>query len=376
MIIFRYLAREVLVSMSAVTLALLLIFMSTRFVKYLAEAAAGEIAGQILLPILFYRVPAFLELILPLGLFLGIMLSYGRLYVESEMIVMNACGLSKNRLLAYTQIPALLVALVAGTLSLYATPLGWQKFYALWDDPNNMQGLGTMVPGRFQGSSGQSMVTYAETIDSDTQQMHNVFIALPVVKPEQKTKTYALVYAERGRVVMLPDERRRFIELENGYRFEGNPGELKYTMSQFVSYRALLDSQTITAPSAETDAKTTAQLLASSKLEDIAALQWRISLPLLVPIIALIALALSETSHRRGRFIKMLPALLIYITFLIVLSTARSSIEKGKLPVMPGIFVVHAAFLVVGIVLYYGPDLMRRHRHREKPGQKQREVQA
>jgi lipopolysaccharide export system permease protein len=269
-----------------------------------------------------------------------------------------------------------LVALVAGTLSLYATPLGWQKFYALWDDPNNMQGLGTMVPGRFQGSSGQSMVTYAETIDSDTQQMHNVFIALPVVKPEQKTKTYALVYAERGRVVMLPDERRRFIELENGYRFEGNPGELKYTMSQFVSYRALLDSQTITAPSAETDAKTTAQLLASSKLEDIAALQWRISLPLLVPIIALIALALSETSHRRGRFIKMLPALLIYITFLIVLSTARSSIEKGKLPVMPGIFVVHAAFLVVGIVLYYGPDFMRRHKHREKPGQKQREVQA
>lgn len=362
MIIFRYLARELLVSMAAVTMALLLIFMSTRFVKYLAEAAAGEIAGRILLPILFYRIPAFLELILPLGLFLGIMLSYGRLYVESEMIVMNACGVSKRRLLAYTQVPALVVALLAGLLSLYLTPLGWQKFYALWDDPNNMQGLSTMVPGRFQGARGQSMVTYAEQIDKDTKQMHNVFIALPVVKPD-KPKVYALVYAERGRVVMLKDERRRFIELENGYRFEGNPGELKYTMMKFDRYRALLDDQPIVARSAETDAKTTLQLMQSKELEDVAALQWRLSLPLLVPIVALIALALSETSHRRGRFIKMLPALLIYIVYLIFLSTARSSLEKGRLPVMPGIFVVHIVFLLIGLVLYFGPDFKRRVRH-------------
>jgi lipopolysaccharide export system permease protein len=191
--------------------------------------------------------------------------------------------------------------------------------------------------------------------------MHNVFTAMPVVKPD-KPKIYALVYAERGRVVMLKDERRRFIELENGYRFEGNPGELKYTMTQFERYRALLDDQPVVARSAETDAKTTLQLMQSKNLEDIAALQWRLSLPMLVPIVALIALALSETSHRRGRFIKMLPALLIYIVYLIVLSTARSSLEKGRLPVMPGIFVVHLVFLLIGVVLYFGPDYARRIR--------------
>jgi len=360
-IIFRYLAREVMVSMAAVTFALLLIFMSTRFVKYLEEAATGEIAGRILLPILFYRIPAFLELILPLGLFLGIMLSYGRLYVESEMIVMNACGVSKRRLLAYTQVPAIFVALLAGGLSLYVTPLGWQKFYALWTDPSNMRGLSTMVPGRFQGTLRQQMVTYAERIDNDTKQMHNVFIALPVIKPD-KPKTYAVVYAERGRVVMLQNEQRRFLELENGYRFEGNPGELKYTTMKFDRYRALLDDQPIIARNADTDSKTTAQLINSSTLQDVATLQWRLSLPILVPIVALIALALSETSHRRGRFIKMLPALLIYIFYLIILSTARSSVEKGRLPVMPGIFIVHLVFLLLGIALYFGPDLMRRMR--------------
>jgi len=184
---------------------------------------------------------------------------------------------------------------------------------------------------------------------------------MPVIKPG-KPKTYGLVYAERGRVVMLKDERRRFLELEKGYRFEGNPGELKYTMTQFERYRALLDDQPIVARSAETDAKTTLQLMSSDKLEDVAALQWRVSLPLLVPIIALIALALSETSHRRGRFIKMLPALLIYIFYLIILSTARSSLEKGRLPVVPGIYFVHVVFLLLGIALYFGPDTLRRWR--------------
>ena len=41
-IIFRYLAKEVLTSMVAVSAVLLLIIMSGRFVRYLADAAAGK----------------------------------------------------------------------------------------------------------------------------------------------------------------------------------------------------------------------------------------------------------------------------------------------------------------------------------------------
>lgn len=53
--------------MLAVSGILLLVFMSGRFIKYLAEAAAGELAGDVLFQIMAYRFPGFLELILPLG---------------------------------------------------------------------------------------------------------------------------------------------------------------------------------------------------------------------------------------------------------------------------------------------------------------------
>lgn len=60
-IIFRYLIRQVMVSMVAVSGILLLVFMSGRFIKYLAGAAEGKIAPGVLFEIMAYRFPGFLS---------------------------------------------------------------------------------------------------------------------------------------------------------------------------------------------------------------------------------------------------------------------------------------------------------------------------
>ena len=90
MIIFRYIARDLLGTTAAVCAVLMLVIISGRFVKYLAEAAAGLLDANILFAVIGYRLPGFLELILPLAFFLGILLVYGRLYVDSEMTGRNS----------------------------------------------------------------------------------------------------------------------------------------------------------------------------------------------------------------------------------------------------------------------------------------------
>ena len=123
-IIFRYLTRQILVNMLAVTGVLLMVFMSGRFIKYLAQAAAGYLSPDVLFTIMGYRLPGFLELILPLGLFIGILLAYGRMYLESEMVVLYACGVSERQILLQTMGASVLVAAVVASYEPLFLPLG------------------------------------------------------------------------------------------------------------------------------------------------------------------------------------------------------------------------------------------------------------
>ena len=132
-----------------------------------------------------------------------------------------------------------------------------------------------------------------------------------------------VIFAEKGIIEATDDATSRYLVLENGFQTIGRPGALDYREIQFDQYAQRLEEPN-SSPSGYTkaDGRTTEQLLRSEKLEDKATLQWRISLALLVPIIALIAQALSRTTHRKGRYVKMLPAFLIYLVYLVLLNAA------------------------------------------------------
>ena len=358
MILFRYLAREILISMLAVSVTLLLITMSSRFVKYLLQAASGDLAPEVVLAVMAYRLPSFLEVVLPLGLFIAILLSYGRLYVESEMTVMSACGLSTSRLALYTLMPSILVAAVVAWLSMVASPEGIGKVQEILEDAKNSSGLELLVAGRFRVDEKTGRVTYIESLNDDQSTMQQVFSA-------QQTKTkegveLSVIFAEQGKLRMDDGQSSRYLVLGNGYRYIGRPGGLDFRVTQFEQYgQRISEPRNQSKAYKKVDARTTEQLLKSTRLEDKAALQWRISLAILVPIIALIAQALSKTNHRRGRYVKMLPAFLVYIIYLVMLNAARDAIEKEKIPLEWGMWWVHGLFLLLALILLYGGDWLR-----------------
>ena len=95
--------------MFAVAGIVLVISVGWRFSAYLDKAAAGTMTQEVLLALMLYRLPGFLELIVPVSFFLAIMLVYGRLYVDNEMIVLQSCGMSARRLMGMTLVMALIV---------------------------------------------------------------------------------------------------------------------------------------------------------------------------------------------------------------------------------------------------------------------------
>jgi len=86
MILFRYFCKEVFASMTVITIVVMVIAVGSRFSGYLSDAASGRISREIVWLLLMYRLPGIIELILPISFFLAIMLAYGRLYADNEMV--------------------------------------------------------------------------------------------------------------------------------------------------------------------------------------------------------------------------------------------------------------------------------------------------
>jgi len=356
LIVFRYLSREVLLTLSAVSAVLLVIIMSGRFVKFLAQAASGALDPGSLFLIMGFRLPGFLQLILPLGLFLGILLAYGRLYLESEMTVLSATGMSQQRLLGLTMIPAALVALLVAWLSLSLAPQGANQFQLLLNKQDALTEFDTLVAGRFQALNDGSRVTYTEQLSDDRTQLGGVFISEKRLNQEKKDQGISVLVAEKGHQDIRPDG-NRYLILENGYRYDGNPGEANYRVIKYDTYGVLLERPDISEEVTDRDTMPTSELIGKDDLRARAELQWRLSLPLLVFIVTLMAVPLSRVNPRQGRFLKLIPAILLYMAYLTILISVRGALEKGKISPALGLWWVHVLFLVIGLGLMYWEPL-------------------
>lgn len=363
--ILRYLSRDVLIHMLAVSGVLLVIIFSGRFVKYLAEAASGDLAPGILLPVIVYRVPGFLELIVPLGLFIGILMAYGRLYMQSEMVILAAAGLSPSRLALITLAPALPVAVLVACLSLWLAPLGASRSDALLHAPESSQGFNAVTAGRFQTRRGSNQVSYAQTVSADGV-LHGVFL-YDGGRDRHGRLQMQVTVAETGEIRFDPGSGDRYLELHDGYRYDGYPGDLDYRVTRFRLYGQLLPEPAGGIRNSDpVDGRSTRALLRSAAAEDRAALHWRLSLPVLVPIVALVALSLSRTDHRRGRYVGMAPALLIYLAYLMLLANTRSAIAGGAAG-PARMWAVHGGFLCLSLAMLYWPRWRTALRLRRAP---------
>lgn len=351
LIIFRYLSRQTLQVMLAVTAVVLLIIMSGRFVNYLAQAAAGTLKADFLFAIMGYRIPEFLVMIVPLGLFLGIILAYGRLYVDYEMTVLRACGLTNKQLLVMTMIPAVGVMLLVALLSLSLAPAGIEKVERIFAEQRALTEFDTLVAGRFQKFGGQR-VTYTESLSDNRQQMNQVFIANHNAG-SNSFGTMTLVLAEGARLESSAEEDgQRYLVLNDGYRYDLTPGALPVRATRFASYGLQMAERQAGHTVSREKALPTRTLLDSEATGARAELQWRIAMPLLVPVVVLLALPLSRVSPRQGRYLKLLPGILLYLLYLSLLLSGRGAIEDGRLPVSIGLWPVHGVFLLIALLLH------------------------
>jgi len=356
MIISRYLIKEVCYALVAVTVVLLLVFLSNQLVRFLSYAASGKIAANVLLQVMGFEISFLLALLLPLGLYLAIIATYGRLYADNELSVMQSSGFSTKRLVLLTMRCAVMVMIVVMVLTLWVNPsIAKVKENLVSQGVASGNVINNLMPGRFQLTNDENRVFYVESIARNHQQANNLFVAERKKSAIDNTLTsWTVLSAAKGYQMTDRATHDKFVVAVEGYRYEGTPGQNAYKIIQFSKYAVKLPEQTIEAVHQAQEVTPTSFLWHHyhENLKNAAELQWRLSMPLSVLLLALLAVPLSYVRPRQSRYAQFLPAILVYIVYVELLFTARDWIEQKTIPTYLGLWWVHGLLIVCIVALF------------------------
>ena len=338
LIVFRYLSREVLSTTIIVTGFLMLVIMSTHMIGYLNDAAAGKISVEAVFSIALNRAPFFLQVVFPLGFLLGIFLSHGRMHLDNEIVSLQSAGFSEWKLISYTLIPAALVSILVAITSTYLTPLGVyevKRIFAQYEDKSSLSMLQT---GVFQ-KHDRKQVSYIREINEDGH-FSNIFLSSASVDSVEIT------LAERAETIH--DSDGTYLVLSEGRKYIFPKNSKIVEELAFKQYGSLIEEKEFVFNSSNLDAVPTLELFNNLEKNDyLGRLSWRLSLPFIPFVIAIIGVQLARTSPRKGRFARLIPGILIYQAYILVLMEARSNIEDGSLSVW-AMLLINLLALVLG----------------------------
>lgn len=322
---------------------LFVIFMSNQFAEILGDAAADELPRDVVFAVFGLTSLRYLTILAPIALFLGIMLALARFNRDAESSAFLACGIGPVQLLWPIGWLTLLIAAFSGWLALFATPNANLRIEQIKYEAEAELQLGMMESGRFATPDSGDSVFYAERIEGE--EMHDVFWEREV------GGRIVVILAEKGQRVYESETGKLSFVLYNGTRYEGVPGGLDFSVVEFVEHgipiRDEVEEEFVESP----EMKQTASLLESADLLDQVELQWRLASPLSLFVLALLAVPLSRSRPREGRYARLGLGLLVYIVYANMQAIARIWVERGDAPPWLGIWWVHLALALVALIL-------------------------
>ena len=339
MIIIRYLVRETLKSQLAILFILLLIFFCQKLVRILGAAVDGDIPTNLVLSLLGLGVPEMAQLILPLSLFLGLLMTLGKLYTESEITVMHAVNV------------------------MWAGPWSSRHQDEVLAEAKANPGMAALAQGQFQQASDGSAVLFIENVNGN--RFSDVFLAQ--LRPRGNARP-SVVVADTGELSLRKDG-SQVVTMNQGTRFEGTAMLRDFRITDFKNYQAIVGHQAVASDPNDTEQMDMRTLWHTDTDRARAELHWRFTLVATVFIMALMVVPLSVVNPRQGRVLSMLPAMLLYLVFFLLQTSIKSSGGKGKMDPMVWMWAVNLLYFALAVLLNLWDTVpMRRFRARFNKG--------
>lgn len=330
---------DLLRTVVAVLMVIVVIIVSRKFIRVLAQAIDGGLSNDTVLALLGLKTVVAMATFLPASVFMAILMVLGRMYRDQEMAAVASAGGGAGTIYRAVFFLVVPLAFAATGLSMVVSPWAEAQMQILVNKDRKGADVRGISAGRFSEYSGGELVFYTEDIDINGE-MFNVFVQ------NREHGRLGVVSAKRGRMAQRPDG--LYLILNDGERIQGQPGHRDFIIENFTEYAVRLEAKSSNVQ-LDRDAIATEQLWRSDDLVDSAEMQKRLSIPLGVVFLSILAVPLAKLSPRSGIYGSLFFAFGIYFVYGNLQRVSQSWVIKGTIPVWAGYFWVDLLLFLLSL---------------------------
>jgi lipopolysaccharide export system permease protein len=355
-LIERYIIAEIRRPVTVMIGILTFVFASYSAERYLTQATNGTLALQSVADMVMYKVIIALEMLVPVALYTSVAMALGRLYHDSEITAILASGSSPARLYKAIALISLPIAVAVTVLSVYGRPWAYTQSYQLEQQSKTDLDVSHLLPQRFNLNPDNGRMILAESINKGSGDLTDVLIYDPA---EGKSR----IFRSHAAKVTDANPNAPVVELTKGSSYTLNHQDAKDVVSTFDNKLMLQLKPLELEPDNKRKSTSTAMLAMSAMPQDKAELQWRETRGISAMLLALLAVPLSRTAPRKGRFSTLLPIALVFAVIFYAGNICRTLVGNAALPLLPGVWLVPLA-MGIGLLVFLTRDLALLRRRR------------
>lgn len=332
--------REFAGTAAAVFVTLFAVLLTTQLIRLLAQAAGGKITPESVIALLGFGAIGYLPVLLSLTVFIAVLLTFSRWYRDSEMVIWLSSGMPLSAWIKPVLQFSLPVVVLIALLSLLLAPWAHKNSESYRQRLDQRDDIARVSPGSFNESKAADRVVFVESMADNDGLVRNVFIN------SMQHGRMGVVATAQGRTENAPNG-DRFIVLEQGRRYEGEPGTAEYRVMEFERYAVRIEDRDETNLEQSPKTLNVLELIRDPQPAHLAELLWRLGIPISALNLSLLAIPLAFVNPRSGRTNNLVFALLTYMIYSNLLSVSQAWVAQGRIAFSVGVWIVHLGMFIL-----------------------------
>ena len=351
--LYRYLLAEMVLPFGMALTLISFLLLTKQVLNLVDLVLKNGVSPLIVLRLVAYIVPATFAITVPMSLLVAVLLAFGRLAGDLELVALRAGGVSLSRL--YPPILGLGLIFSVGMLAFNETALPRfnQAYKLLFYDVLSKRS-DVALQEKIWVKDFEGMLVYVDSKDQDSKELRGVTI----IRPEQPGQALQWIRARRGKLLSDPSGYRVFLDLYDGTLqiLGGDKGEnlttLAFQYSRFDldlggALSQIRDGDRQPSEMTIHEINQSAGTMAPGdprKAHWLTEMNKKIAIPFACLFFLLCGFPLGTLTRRGGRMLGFIFAISLIFAYYVLLSLGQTYGDDGRLPAwlamwIPNVFI-------------------------------------